>query len=154
MLWRQVDADGTFSRLDGDLSFDAETNAADTVRVRGIPGEFEFERIRPGTYALDSVFAVIRDRNVNYVAQGVILGPDRPAFDVAPGEAIYLGIWEMNIEGANATTRLWRLDEADARAAVRASNELTGPVRVRSTYTRPVPCNPHQAGQLSTRQVC
>jgi hypothetical protein len=154
MLWRQVETDGTFSRLEGDLSFDAETNAADTVRVRGIPGEFEFERIRPGTYALDSVFGVIREGNVDYVAQGVILGPDRPAFDIAPGEAVYLGIWEMDIEGADATTRLWRLDEADIRAVVRASDQLTGPVRVRGTYSRPVPCNPHRAGQLSTRQVC
>lgn len=154
MLWRQVESDGTFSRLDGDKSFDAETNATDTVRVRGIPGEFEFERVRPGTYALDSVFAVVPDGNVNYVAQGVILGPERPTFDVRAGEAIYLGIWEMNVEGAYATARLWRLDEADARAAVRASDELTGPVRVRATYTRAVPCEPHRAGQLSTRQVC
>ena len=121
MLWRQLDADGAFSRLDDDLSFDAETNAADTVRVRGIPGEFEIERIRPGTYALDSVFAVIRDGNVNYVAQGVIEGPERPAFEVRPGEAVYLGIWEMNVEGAAATTRpaRWRSAPASAPAARR-----------------------------------
>lgn len=154
MLWRQVDPDGTFARLDGGKSFDAETNAADTVRVRGIPGEFEFERVRPGTYALDSVFAVLPDGRVNYVAQGVIEGPERPAFEVRAGEAVFLGIWQMRIEGANATARLWRLEESDARAVVRASNRLTGPVRVRSTHTIAVPCSPRQLNQLSSRQVC
>ena len=26
---------------------------------------------------------------------GVIAGPERPAFEVRPGEAVYLGIWQV-----------------------------------------------------------
>ena len=31
------------------------------MRVRGIPGEFTHAEVEPGIYALDSVFALIRD---------------------------------------------------------------------------------------------
>lgn len=154
MLWRRLDPQGTFQRLSGDASFEAETNRSDTVRVRGIPGEFEIVRVAPGTYALDGVFALIRDRRVNYVAQGVIVGPERPAFEVRAGETAYLGIWEMDIQDANAVTRLWRLNGTDARAVARQSREVGGEVRLRETHTRAVPCAPHRANQLSTRQVC
>jgi hypothetical protein len=154
MLWRRLDAEGAFERLSGDTSFEAETNRSDTVRVRGIPGEFEIARVAPGTYALDGVFALIRDRRVNYVAQGVIVAPERPAFEAHAGETLYLGIWEVDIQDANAVTRLWRLDSADARAVGRQAREVGGEVRLRETYTRAVPCAPHQASQLSTRQVC
>lgn len=154
MLWRRLDAEGGFERLSGDTSFEAETNRSDTVRVRGIPGEFEIARVAPGTYALDGVFALIRDRRINYVAQGVIVGPERPAFEVRAGETVYLGIWQMDIQDANAVTRLWRLDGADARAVARHTRDIGGEVRLRETHTRAVPCAPHQANQLSTRQVC
>lgn len=155
MLWRQLGADGGFRELGGDRSFEVETNSGDTVRVRGIPGEFAVLRMPPGTYALDSVFAVIRAGRVNYVAQGVIEGPERPAFDVRAGEAVFLGVWEMNVIDSEARARLWRLSDADARAVARASRAASGTLRLRETYVRPVPCAPHLANpMLSTRQVC
>jgi hypothetical protein len=154
MLWRLLNEDGEFSSLTDEASFDAETNSGDTERVRGIPGEFEIERVEPGVYALDSVFAVIRDRNVDYVAQGVVTGPERPSFEVRAGEAVYLGIWEMNIVDSTAVTRLWRLSGSDARAVERGAEAVAGEIRVRETQSRAVPCSPHRASNLTTRQVC
>jgi hypothetical protein len=154
MLWRLLNEDGEFASLTDEASFDAETNSGGTVRVRGIPGEFDIGRVEPGVYALDSVFAVIRDRNVNYVAQGVITGPDRPSFEVRAGEAVYLGIWEMDIVDSAAVTRLWRLSGSDARAVERQAEAVSGEIRIRETQPRAVPCSPHPASNLTTRQVC
>ncbi|MGE0743443.1 MAG: hypothetical protein AB7O98_19070 [Hyphomonadaceae bacterium] len=154
MLWRQLDEAGAFRELSGRASFDAETNDGDTVRVRGIPGEFVVLRVEPGVYALDGVFAIIPDGRVNYVAQGVITGPERPTFEARAGEAIYLGIWEADIEDTTAVVRPWRLDSNDARAVVRQAGGVEGEVRVRETHTRAVPCAPHQPSTMSTRRVC
>ena len=155
MFWRQLDAHGGFAEFDGDRTIDVETNEGGTVRVRGIPGEFLMARVDPGVYALDSVFAVIRENNVDYVANGVIAGPERPSFEVRPGEAIYLGIWEADIEDNNAVARPWRLDAADLRAVMReADDEVAGEVRVRETVTRAVACSPHRLSNLSQRQIC
>jgi hypothetical protein len=155
MFWRQLDARGEFAEFDGDRTIDIETNEGGTVRVRGIPGEFLLARVDPGVYALDSVFAVIRENNVDYVANGVVAGPERPSFEVRAGEAVYLGIWEVDIEDNNAVARPWRLDAADLRAVMRAADEeVAGEVRVRETMTRAVACTPHRINNLTQRQVC
>lgn len=154
MLWRRLDGDGAFTDYSGRNSFEAETNAGDTVRVRGIPGEFAMAEVEPGLYALDSLFAVVHDGRLNYIAQGVIEGPERPAFEVKAGEAIYLGIWEMDLDGASAVARPWRLDADDLRAVTRAADATIGEVRSRETHTRSVPCRPHRVGNMSQRQVC
>lgn len=155
LLWRQVDAAGAFVEYNGRSTFEAQTNEGDTVRVRGIPGEFEMLEIEPGVYALDSVFGMIRDNGVNYVAEGVINGPERPSFEVRPGEAIYLGIWQADIEDVTAVTRPWRIEESDLRAVLnQADDEVHGHVRIRETGTRSVPCAPHQLNNRSRRQIC
>lgn len=156
MLWRRLGADGAFTHeIDaGRTSFQAETNQMGTLRIRGIPGEFMMREIDPGVYALDSVFAVIRDDRVNYIANGVVRGPDRPTFNIAPGEAVYLGIWEANIEDVAAVVRPWRLSESDLRAVLERQDRVAGEVRVRETYTRAVPCAPQRLNSRSQRQVC
>ncbi len=155
LLWRQLDAAGAFTELNGRTAFDAQTNEGDTVRVRGIPGEFEMLEIDPGVYALDSVFGIIRDDRVDYVAEGVVTGPERPSFEVRPGEAIYLGIWQVDIEEVRAVTRPWRLEESDLRAVLHAADdEVRGHVRIRETRTRSVACTPHRLNTRSRRQVC
>lgn len=153
MLWRRVDASGNFEDPEGRTAFEARTNDRNTVRVRNIPGEFRLVEIDPGVYALDSVFAVIHDR-VNYIANGVVIGPDRPTFEVRPGEAIYLGIWQLDLEDNNAVARPWRLDEADARAVVTQAHPVAGGLRVRETQTRAVLCTPRRLNNVSQRQVC
>jgi hypothetical protein len=155
LLWRQLDAAGAFTEVNGRTTFEAQTNEGDTVRVRGIPGEFEMLEVEPGVYALDSVFGIIRDDRVNYVAEGVIAGPERPSFEVRPGEAIYLGIWQTDIEDITAVARPWRLAESDLRAVLNsADDEVRGHVRIRETRTRSVACAPHQLNSRSRRQVC
>jgi hypothetical protein len=154
LLWRQLDAAGAFAAHEGRTSFEARTNENNTVRVNGIPGEFEMLQVEPGVYALDSVFAEIRADRVDYVADGVITGPERPSFEVRPGEAIYLGIWQADIEDVRAVTRPWRQDEADLRAVLRNSDEVVGHVRIRETRPRNVACAPHQLNNRSRRQVC
>lgn len=154
MLWRQIDETGNFAELSGRTSFEAQTNQGNTLRIRGTPGEFEMREIEPGVYALDSVFAVIRERGVDYVADGVIAGPARPAFEVRPGEAVYLGIWEADIDEARAIARLWRLTQEDLRAVLHNSDKVLGQVRLRSTHNRSVPCTPRQLTTVSRRQVC
>jgi hypothetical protein len=154
LLWRLLDSSGRFTEYDGRTTFEAQTNEGDTVRVRGIPGEFEMLKVEPGVYALDSVFALIRDDHVNYVADGVIAGPERPAFEVRPGEAVYLGIWQVDITDAQAHTRPWRLAESDLRAVLGNSDEIAGHVRIRETHMRSVPCAPRQLNTRSRRQVC
>jgi hypothetical protein len=154
MLWRRIDASGAFTRYDDDNNFELETHSSESVRVRGIPGEFFMAELEPGVYALDSVFAILRGERLNYSANGVIVGPERPTFEVRPGEAIYLGIWEMNLEEVTAVARPWRLEGEDVRAAMRQSDPIIGEVRVRATYTSAVPCTPHQLYLRSQRQVC
>lgn len=153
LLWRQVEA-GAFAEPEGRNTFEAETNRRGSVRVRGIPGEFALMEVRPGTYALDSVFAVIRENRLNYVADGLVAGPDRPAFDVRAGEAVYLGIWQVDIEDVTAVARPWRMSEDDLRLVLRETDELNGHVRMRDTHTIAVPCTPHQLNSRSRRQVC
>lgn len=155
MLWRKVDpVTGAFAPLSGYNSFEAHTNDNGSLRVRGVPGEFEHFQLEPGVYALDSVFAILHDQRVNYFAQGVITGPERPAFTVQAGDALYLGIWELTLDEASATARLWRLDADDARALIHASNDPHTALSLRQTETRSVPCAPHRIGDLSQRQVC
>lgn len=154
VAWRHVGPDGAFSEYDGDRVFEVRTNSRGSERVRGIPGEFFMGEVEPGVYALDGVFGIIRDGRVNYVAQGAIVGPERPSFEVRPGEAVYIGIWQMDIVDAGATTRLWRLDESDLNAVQRQADTVRGEVRLRETHERAVPCNPRRLNMMSTRRVC
>lgn len=155
MLWRRVDPEtGRFAPVNNRTTFEARTNAHDSVRVRGVPGEFATGELAPGVYALDSVFAQIVDRRVAYVAQGVIVGPDRPTFEVRAGEAVYLGIWEVRVDEVTAVSRLWRLEEADKDAVVREARDTRGQVTLRQTHTSQVPCEPRRLNSVTTRQVC
>lgn len=154
LLWRRLDAQGHFTDYDDSRAFQVQTNAGNTVRVRGIPGEFAVLRVQPGVYALDSSFAQLREDNLNYFAQGVIQAPMRPTFEISEGETIYLGIWEVDIDGANAVTRLWRLSEDDARAVAHGSSRPLGPIRVRETHPMAVTCRPHAINNLTQRQIC
>jgi len=153
LLWRRVGQDGRFEDIDGRTAIEAETNARGTVRVRGIPGEFKIAEVDPGVYALDSAFAVIHG-NVNYIANGVLAGPSRPSFEVRAGEAVYLGIWQMDLDEVTAVARPWRLDPADAQAVMRAANAVNGEMRVRETSVREVPCAPRRRNNVTQRQVC
>ena len=117
-------------------------------------GEFAVAEVEPGTYALDSVFAVLRENGLIYYAQGVVTGPSRPSFEVRAGEAVYLGIWETRLSQGAAETRLWRLSEDDMDAVVRAARATSGEVRLRDTNPREVPCQPRQLNNMSQRQVC
>jgi hypothetical protein len=155
MLWRKVDpVTGGFAPLNGHTSFEARTNDGASLRVRGVPGEFEHFQLEPGEYALDSVFAILHDERVNYFAQGVITGPERPSFEVQAGDALFLGIWEVNLVEADATARLWRLESDDARALIHASNNAHTALTLRATEIRSVACAPHRTSNLSQRQVC
>lgn len=154
VLWRRLDGSGQFMRYGERRIFEARSQSGDTVRVRGIPGEFVLSEIEPGEYALDSVFAVIRDGRVNYVANGVVAGPERPAFTVRPGEAIYIGIWETDLEEVVAVTRPWRSEQRDLDAVLNASGAVIGPVRMIEPHTRSVPCAPYRLNNVSQRQVC
>ncbi len=150
-----LDHNGAFTAFDGRTRFEPETNTRGSIRIRGIPGEFLAFEVEPGSYALDGAYAVIRDNRINYVADGLIDGPERPSFDVGAGEAIYLGIWQTDIEDVRAVTRLWRVDEADLRAVVNADEELVvGPVRVRETHVRAVACAPRRVNTMSQRRIC
>jgi len=154
MLWRRLNEDGAFTEYGARTILEPVTGARDSVRVRDIPGEFFVVAVEPGVYALDSAFAVIHDRRVDYIAQGVIEGPERPAFEVRAGEGIYLGIWEMDLEETRAVTRLWRLEERDLRAVLREADRIRGQVRVRQTHTRSVACQPRRLTTFSQREAC
>ena len=155
LLWRRLGEDGRFLEYDDARSFEARTHAPDSIRIDGIPGEFEVFRVAPGVYALDSVFATLRERGVRYFAQGVVRGAQRPAFEVSAGETAYLGIWELDIDGAEAVARLWRLDEADAEAAWRASRgAITSPPTIRAAPAREAPCAPQRMSNMSERLIC
>ena len=116
--------------------------------------EFEFARLTPGVYGLDSVYALIPAGHVNYFAPGIIVGPDRPTFEVRAGEAIYLGIWQMSLNETTAVTQLWRLDPRDGDAATRRANQTIGAVVLRETGSRAVQCSPHRLNTISQRQIC
>jgi hypothetical protein len=154
MLWRQVAPTGVFADYHGRTTFEPRTNADNSLRIDGIPGEFAVAEVEPGTYALDSVFAVLRENGLIYYAQGVVTGPSRPSFEVRAGEAVYLGIWETRVSQGAAETRLWRLSEDDMDAVVRAARAVSGEVRLRDTNPSEVPCQPRQLNNMSQRQVC
>jgi hypothetical protein len=154
VLWRRLSPDGQFLRYGDRRIFEVRTQSGESMQVPGIPGEFILSEVEPGDYALDSVFAVIRDRRVNYVANGVVHGPERPAFTVRPGEAIYIGIWETNLEDVVAVTRPWRLEQRDLDAVIRQADPVIGQVRMIETQTRAVPCAPYRLNNVSQRQVC
>ena len=155
LLWRLVGEGGRFSDYDDTRSFDARTHSDESVRVDGIPGEFEIFSVRPGVYALDGAFATLREQGVNYFAQGVIEHPQRPAFSVRRGEAVYLGIWQLDIDGANAVTRVWRFERADLDA-LRAAAPRSVPAEtvMRETVPMAVACAPHRINQMTPRQIC
>jgi hypothetical protein len=154
VLWRRLGPDGQFLRYGDRRIFEVRTQSGESVLIPGIPGEFIMSEIEPGDYALDSVFALIRDGRVNYVANGVIMGPERPSFTVRPGEAIYLGIWEANLEDVVAVTRPWRLDQRDLDAVIRQADPVIGQVRMVEMHTRAAPCAPYRLNNVSQRQVC
>lgn len=154
MLWRRLDASGAFTGMGGNRDFEIGTHEGGSIRVRGIPGEFVTAEIEPGVYALDSVFALIEERRVTYAANGVVFGPERPTFEVRAGEAIYLGIWQVDLDVTTAVARPWRLEEEDLRAVLHEADTIHGDVRVRQTQTRAVPCTPHRINSRSQRQVC
>lgn len=154
VLWRRLDADGHFMRYGARRIFEARSESGDGVQVPGIPGEFILSEVEPGTYALDSVFALVRDGRINYSANGVIRGPDRPTFEVRPGEAVYLGIWQVNLEDSFATVRPWRRERSDLEAVIRAVDPVEGGVRIVDTPDRAVPCAPYRISTNSQRQVC
>lgn len=155
MLWRRIDpATGLFAPMGSGNEFETRTDDGGSIRIQGIPGEFEYARLTPGIYGLDSVFALIPAGHVNYFAPGIIVGPDRPTFEIRAGEAIYLGIWQMNLNDTTAVTQLWRLDPRDAEAAVRRANQTVGDVVMRETGSRAVGCSPHRLSSITQRQVC
>lgn len=154
VLWRKLGPDGAFEPVSDDTTIEARTNERGTLRLPGVPGEFTLREVEPGSYALDSVYAVIRDRRVNYVADGVVRGPERPAFDVQSGEAIYLGIWQADIDDSAAIVRPWRLSEDDLRIVLRAQERIVGAATLRATHVVSAPCAPHRLNNLSRRQVC
>lgn len=154
MLWRRLDENGAFARYDDDTVFESRTHADDSIRIRGIPGEFAVAEVEPGVYALDSIFALIRDERVNYSANGVIIGPERPSFEVRAGEAIYLGIWQADLEDVTAVVRPWRLDQREADAVMREADAAIGPIQAREVRTRTVVCAPHRLNTRSQREIC
>lgn len=154
VLWRRLDADGNFMRYGRRRIFEARSESGDNTQVPGIPGEFVFAEVAPGTYALDSVFALIEDGRVNYSANGLVRGPERPSFEVRRGEAVYLGIWQTNLVDAAAIVRPWRLEQSDLDAVVSATDPIVGPVRLMETQMRAVPCAPYRLNTVSTRLVC
>jgi hypothetical protein len=154
VLWRRLDSNGDFMRYGARHIFEARSESGDGVQVRGIPGEFILSEIEPGAYALDSTFAAVRDGRVTYTANGLVIGPERPTFEVRPGEAVYLGIWEANLEDTFATARPWRLEQSDLDAVLRETDPVIGPVRMFEPQERSIPCHPFRLNTVSTRQVC
>ena len=154
MLWRRLDEQGNFAAFDDNSIFQPRTHMRSSVRVRGVPGEFAMAEVEPGIYALDSVFAIIEERRVNYSANGVVLGPERPSFEVRPGEAVYLGIWQLDLDDITPVARPWRLEQADADAVMRRANATVGAVALRRTHDRAVPCAPHRLNTRSLREIC
>lgn len=159
MLWRRIDG-GAFAPMGSGLpyaalrDFEVQTESGASARVRGVPGEFFMVELPPGVYALDSVFAEIRDAHVSYVANGVVQGPERPSFEVGAGEAVYLGIWETDLNEVVAVARPWRLEQGDLEALLRREDPVVGEIRLRATQLRRAACAPHRLSSASQRQVC
>lgn len=154
MLWRKVNPDtGRFEDHGGRRMIEVTTHGGGTLRVEGLPGEFVVAQVDPGLFALDGVFATLREGAVTYTAQGSILGPERPSFEARAGDVIYLGIWQASLDGHLAVVRPWRLDESDLRAVARAA-EIEGVVHLRVTEARAVPCAPHRMHPSLTREIC
>ncbi len=154
VLWRRLDENGNFTRYGARRIFEARSESGDGVQIPGIPGEFILSEVEPGTYALDSVFALLRDGRVNYSANGVVTGPERPSFEVRPGEAVYLGIWQADLVDSVAVVRPWRLEQEDLDAVLRDTGAVIGQVRLAEPQTRAVPCAPYRLSTNSQRQVC
>jgi hypothetical protein len=155
MLWRRLDADGQFAGFDDKTIIEAETNTRNSLLVRGIPGEFLVLRVRPGVYALDSVYGTVRERGVTYIASGVVEGPSRPSFQVREGEVIYLGIWQVSLTDGRAVAEPWRLSQSDLTAALaQARNRRLRDVQLRETVAREVACRPHRINWRTSRQIC
>lgn len=153
MLWRKVEAEGRFADYGGRRMVEFTTHGGGTVRVEGIPGEFVVAQVEPGLYALDGVFATLREGAVTYTAQGSIIGPERPGFEARAGEVIYLGIWQASLDGHLAVVRPWRLDEGDLRAVAHGAG-IEGEIRLRPTRAVEAPCTPHRMHPSLTRQIC
>jgi len=155
MLWRLVGPDGVFLEYDDARAFQPQTNSDSSLRIDDLPGEFALVEVPAGTYALDGVFAVVRERGVVYFAQGIVTTPGRPTFDVAPGEAVYLGIWETRLDYNDAVTSLWRQNEADMRLIERAANATKGgPLRMARIYNSDIACTPRRMVNFRQRQIC
>jgi hypothetical protein len=155
VLWRLVGPDGVYLEYDDARAFEPQTNARDSLRVVGLPGEFAMAELPPGVYALDSVFAALNERGVTYYAQGTITTPGRPTFEVRAGEAVYLGIWETRLDYDNAVASLWRMDEADMRAVERAANATrSAPMRLARIYESDVACTPRRMINFRQREIC
>ena len=155
MLWRQLDAEGgAFTDYDDARAFAAETNSGDSVRVDGVPGEFFLVEVEPGDYALDSVFGRLRDGRIDYIAQGVVRGPERPSIALRAGEAVYLGIWQLRLDNGAAVARPWRLSPDDLAAITRLTRNLRGAVVLRAAEMREIPCTPHRMSSYTPREIC
>ena len=86
MLWRKIDADGAqFGPHGGRRVIEFSTHTTDTVRAPGLPGEFAVAEVEPGHYALDGVYASLREGAVTFTAQGSTIGPERPGFQARAG---------------------------------------------------------------------
>lgn len=154
MLWRKVDAEtGRFENHGGQRMIEFTTDSNGTVRVDGVPGEFRVARVEPGLYALDGMYATLREGAVMYTAQGSIPGPERPAFEARPGEVIYLGIWQVSLDNELAVVRPWRISQDDLRAVAREA-DLNGTILIRETHVSSVPCAPHRMHPSLTREIC
>ncbi len=154
MLWRKVDVErGRFESHGGRRMIEFSTGGANTVRVEGLPGEFRVARVEPGLYALDGMYATLREGAVRYTAQGSIIGPERPAFEARPGEVIYLGIWQASLDNELAVVRPWRLASEDARAVAREAG-INGAVVLRETHAYAVPCAPRRMHPSLAREIC
>lgn len=154
MLWRRVDeASGRFEDRAARRMIEFASDSAGTVRVPGLPGEFKVARLEPGRYALDGVFATLREGAVTYTAQGSITGPERPSFQARAGEMIYLGIWQASLDGNHAVVRPWRLDESDLRAVAREA-QIEGTIHLRAPEAYSVPCAPRRVHPALAREIC
>jgi len=154
MLWRRLGDDGRFVEYDDESIIEVDTNSRRSFMVRGVPGEFLTVRVRPGTYALDSVYGVVREDGVDYVASGVVEGPGRPTFEVRDGETVYLGIWQIALADGRAVATLWRQDADDVRAFMEHGGGRLRNVALRAPTPREVACQPHPINWRTNRQIC
>ncbi len=145
-----------FGRIDGRRQFRSRAPHETTpCRVRGIPASSPSLEVEPGVYALDSVFAAY-PRRPGELRRATASSPGRsaPVFEVRPGEAIYLGIWQMDLEEVTAVTRPWRSSRSRRRGGDARCRRCKRSDDARRTRTQAVACEPHQLGALSQRQIC